>query len=72
MFRLTRAVREYFRYTGISADMEKRGLGCSRPALAWANRTGLPGAPARAETDAPANPAKSAGDIQHSTTQKLP
>lgn len=72
MFRLTRAVREYFRYTGISADMEKRGLGCSRPALAWANRAGVAGAPARAGTGAPANPAKSADQTQHSATQKLP
>lgn len=39
MFRLTRAVREYFRYTGISADIEKGGFGSSRPRFAWANRT---------------------------------
>ncbi len=44
MFRLTQAVREYFRYTGISADIEKRGLGSSRARFAWANRTKASGA----------------------------
>lgn len=39
MFRLTRAVREYFRYSGVSADVEKRGFGSSRPAFSWTNRT---------------------------------
>lgn len=39
MFRLTRAVREYFRYSGVSADVERRGFGSSRPAFSWSNRT---------------------------------
>jgi hypothetical protein len=37
-FRITRALREYYRYTGPSAEVEKIGYGCSRPGLAWAVR----------------------------------
>lgn len=36
--KITSAVREYFRYTGISAELEKRGYGSSRAELAWATR----------------------------------
>jgi hypothetical protein len=36
--------REYYRYTGASAELEKRGAGSSRPELAWARR--LPEEPA--------------------------
>ena len=32
------AMREYYRYTGVSAELEQRGAGCSRPELAWAAR----------------------------------
>jgi hypothetical protein len=28
--------REYYRYTGVSAELERRGAGSSRPELAWA------------------------------------
>jgi len=31
--------REYYRYTGASADLERRGAGCSRPELAWARKS---------------------------------
>lgn len=36
--RITVATREYCRYTGASAELERRGLGSSRPELAWALR----------------------------------
>jgi len=32
------ATREYFRYMGVSAEVERRGMGTSRPELAWARR----------------------------------
>jgi hypothetical protein len=32
------ATREYYRYTGVSAEVELRGMSCSRPELAWARR----------------------------------
>jgi hypothetical protein len=32
------AQREYYRYTGASAQLERRGAGSSRPELAWARR----------------------------------
>jgi hypothetical protein len=37
-FTITPALREYFHYQGISADLERRGFGSSRPQLAWAIR----------------------------------
>jgi hypothetical protein len=36
--KITAALREYFRYTGVSATIERRGLGVSRPELASAKR----------------------------------
>jgi hypothetical protein len=36
--KITAAQREYFRYTSVSAEMERRGLGVSSPELAWARR----------------------------------
>lgn len=30
-FRVTREQREYYRYTGVSADVERKGLRASRP-----------------------------------------
>ncbi len=36
--KITPAQREYFRYTGVSAEPERRGMGTSRPELAWARR----------------------------------
>ena len=36
--KITAAQREYFRYTGASAELEKRGAGSSRPDLAWIRR----------------------------------
>ena len=36
--KITAAQREYFRYTGVSADVERRGAGCSQPELAWVRR----------------------------------
>ena len=37
-FKITPALREYYRYRGVSAELERRGYGSSRPELAWANR----------------------------------
>jgi hypothetical protein len=37
-FKITLGLREYFHYHGISADLERRGFGSSRPELAWAIR----------------------------------
>jgi len=36
--KITAAQREYHRYTGVSAEIEKRGAGSSRPELAWPAR----------------------------------
>ena len=38
--KITAAQREYFRYTGVSAEIERRGAGCSRPEQAWIRRIG--------------------------------
>jgi hypothetical protein len=40
-FKITAGQREYFRYRGVSAEVERRGLGSSRPELAWARRQKL-------------------------------
>ncbi len=37
-FKITLSQREYFNYRGISAELERRGYGSSRPQLAWAIR----------------------------------
>jgi len=37
-FKITRALREYYRYCDVSAEVERRGRGSSRPELAWAHR----------------------------------
>jgi hypothetical protein len=37
-FKITPALREYYHYRGVSAELERRGYGSSRPELAWANR----------------------------------
>jgi hypothetical protein len=37
-FKITAGQREYFRYSGVSAEVERRGLASSRPDLAWATR----------------------------------
>ncbi len=36
--KISAAQREYFRYTGASAELEQRGAGTSRPDLAWVRR----------------------------------
>ncbi len=36
--KITAAQREYFRYTEVSAEVERRGAGSSRPELAWVRR----------------------------------
>jgi hypothetical protein len=36
--KISSAQREYFRYTSVSADLERRGAGSSRPELAWVRR----------------------------------
>ena len=36
--KITRAQREHFRYTGPSAELERRGKGSSRPELAFEER----------------------------------
>jgi hypothetical protein len=36
--KISAAQREYFRYTGVSAEVEERGMGTSRPELGWARR----------------------------------
>jgi hypothetical protein len=37
--KISSAQREYFRYTGASAELERRGAGTSRPDLAWVRRS---------------------------------
>jgi hypothetical protein len=41
-FKITLAQREYYRYRGVSAELERRGYGSSRPELSWANRQKQP------------------------------
>jgi len=36
--KITAAQREYYRYTGPFAEIERRGAGSSRPELAWIHR----------------------------------
>ena len=36
--KIAAATREYYRYTGVTAEMARQGLGSSRPELAWAKR----------------------------------
>ena len=36
--KITAALREYYRYTGTSAELERRGMGTSQPEVAWARR----------------------------------
>ena len=36
--KITRAQREFCRYSGVSAELEQRGAGASRPELAWVRR----------------------------------
>lgn len=36
--KITAAQREYYRYTGPSAEAERRGVGYSPPELAWSHR----------------------------------
>jgi hypothetical protein len=33
--KITAAQREFYRYTGVSAALERRGAGCLRADLAW-------------------------------------
>jgi hypothetical protein len=37
-FKITPSLREYYNYRGISAELERRGFGSSRPQLVWAVR----------------------------------
>jgi len=37
--KVTAAQREYYRYTGVSAELERRGAGSSRPEVAWVRRS---------------------------------
>ncbi len=36
--KITARTREYYRYTGVSAELERRGAGSSRPEVAWVRR----------------------------------
>jgi hypothetical protein len=36
--KITPSQREFYRYTGLSAALERRGAGTSRPDLAWVLR----------------------------------
>jgi len=40
--KITPAQREYYRYSGPSADVERRGAGSSRPEQAWIRRVKMP------------------------------
>jgi hypothetical protein len=37
--KITPAQREYYRYTGPSAELERRGAGSSRSEVAWIHRS---------------------------------
>ncbi len=36
--KISPAQREYYRYTGVSAEIERHGVGTSRPELSWIRR----------------------------------
>jgi hypothetical protein len=42
--KISARTREFYRYTGVSADLERRGAGSSQPELAWALTSQNPGA----------------------------
>jgi len=37
--KITARTREYYRYSGASAELERRGAGSPRPELAWLRRS---------------------------------
>ena len=37
-FKITPSLQEHYNYRGLSAELERRGYGSSRPQLAWAIR----------------------------------
>jgi hypothetical protein len=37
--KISPAQREYYRYTGVSAEIERHGVGTSRPELSWIRRS---------------------------------
>jgi len=45
MCKITAALREYYRYRGVSAEYERRGYGSSQSKLAWAYRLREPDHP---------------------------
>jgi hypothetical protein len=47
--KITAAQREFYRYTGPAAELERRGAGSSRPDLAWVRRS-------TKQTEAPSKP----------------
>jgi hypothetical protein len=49
--KITSAQREYFRYTGASAELERRGAGSSRPDLAWVRRSKQKNGEGRSESE---------------------
>ena len=48
--------REYYRYTGSSSELERKGAGSSRAALAWANRSKPEQTPSANESEAFVSP----------------
>jgi hypothetical protein len=49
--KITAAHREYFRYTGASAELEQRGAGSSRTDLAWVRRSKQKNGESRSESE---------------------
>jgi hypothetical protein len=49
--KITSAQREYYRYTGASAETEQRGAGSSRPDLAWVRRSKQKDGKGRSESE---------------------
>jgi hypothetical protein len=49
--KITSALREYYHYTGASAELERRGAGTSRPYLAWVRRSKQKDGEGRSESE---------------------
>jgi len=57
--KITARAREYSRYTGVSAELERRGAWCSQPDLAWAARSIQPRETVFADSDQTAEESRS-------------
>jgi hypothetical protein len=62
--KITSAQREYFRYTGASAELQRRGAGSSRPNLAWVRRSKQKDGEGRSDSESEAGNNRASCKIQ--------